>query len=337
MDLYRAMAVPNAKRFCLEQNVPRQTFIGWLKKYDAYTSRSIPRRALTLGGQGRSESIPFGPDLLTFMKDTQRDEHILTSAHMANWIKCHHDEWLERYMSTKHGFSQRVACVSRKRQEELEVIKRSFAKDFWTKYYDYKPDEILNVDETGVYYDMPPRRIWAEVGGSSKVDKSEKHSDRLTAVLTIRADGKKLPILFIVNGKPGGNIETFEVPSYLQSTSMRSKKKLGWTIGCGKFILADNLASHVSNASAETICFDLCASLEPLPPNSTSACQPLDVGVMGPLKARMRSLWLREKPVTSAAEKRLAMIQRTIKAWDSLSEDVVMKSFFKAIPQVFEF
>ncbi|CAK4837578.1 unnamed protein product, partial [Aphanomyces euteiches] len=84
------------------------------------------------------------------MKDTRRGEHILTSAHVANWIKCHHDEWLERYMSTKksettgynallhllerfayrHVFSQRVACVSRKRQGELDVVKRSFAKDF---------------------------------------------------------------------------------------------------------------------------------------------------------------------------------------------------------------
>ncbi|KAH9181428.1 hypothetical protein AeNC1_016596, partial [Aphanomyces euteiches] len=175
---------------------------------------------------------------------------------------------LQRF-AHRHGFSQRVACVSRKRQENLEVIKRSFAKDFWTKYYDYKPDEILNVDETGVYYDMPPRRIWAEVGGSSKVDKSEKHSDRLTAVLTIRADGKKLPILFIVNGKPGGNIETFEVPSY-PTEHFYAVQEEAWmddrvwqmylkhvlvselAPDTTSVILADNLASHVSNASAET-------------------------------------------------------------------------------------
>ncbi|CAK4351481.1 unnamed protein product, partial [Aphanomyces euteiches] len=142
------------------------------------------------------------------MKDVRRDEHILTSAHMVTWIKTHHPTWLDAYLANKmsdlpgynallhlcqrfahrHGFSQRVSCVSRLRQQELEAIQASFAQQFWEKYADYHPSEILNVDETGVYYDMPPRRIWAEVGRSSKVDKSEKHSERSTAVLTIRAD-----------------------------------------------------------------------------------------------------------------------------------------------------
>ena len=89
----------------------------------------------------------------------------------------------------RHRFFQRVACQSRLKQEELKEIQADFSKQFWVKYEGYNPSEILNVDETGVYYDMPPCRTWAEVGGASKVDKSEKHSDRLTAVLTIRADG----------------------------------------------------------------------------------------------------------------------------------------------------
>ncbi|CAK4098742.1 unnamed protein product, partial [Aphanomyces euteiches] len=102
------------------------------------------------------------------------------------------------------------------KQDELKEIQADFSWQFWEKYDGYNLSEVLNVDETGVYYDMPPRRTWAEVGGSSKVDKSEKHSDRLTAVLTIRADGKKLPILFIVNGKTGGKVESDEIPTYPQ-------------------------------------------------------------------------------------------------------------------------
>ncbi|KAF0712072.1 Aste57867_4924 [Aphanomyces stellatus] len=101
-------------------------------------------------------------------------------------------------------------------------------------------------------------------------------------------------------------------------------------------ILVDNLKSHVSHASVESVCLDLCASMESLPPKSTSVCQPLDVGVMGPLKSMMRSLWLKEKPVITAAEKRMAMIKRTIAAWDALSEVAVKKSLIKAIPQVVE-
>ena len=113
-----------------------------------------------------------------------------------------------------HGFSQRTPSSTYHTHDELYEIQHEFAVRFWTTYSFYNVDEIYNVDETGVYYDMPPARIWAERGGSAKVRHQQEHSDRITAVLTIRADGKKLPILFIVKGQPGGVIESEELRTY---------------------------------------------------------------------------------------------------------------------------
>jgi len=62
---------------------------------------------------------------------------------------------------------------------------------------------------------MPPHKIWAEKGVSSAISAAEKNSYRLTAVLTVRADGKKLPILFIIKGREGGYLERNEIQSYL--------------------------------------------------------------------------------------------------------------------------
>ncbi|KAF0698755.1 Aste57867_10660 [Aphanomyces stellatus] len=208
---------------------------------------------------------------------------------------------------------------SKLRQVELEGIKLDFSKQFWSKYDGNNLSEILNVDETGIYYDMPPRRTWAKVGWSSKVDKSQKHSDHLTAVLTIRADGVKSPILFVLNGTPGGSIEKHEVPTCPDShIYLHSLLKHELVAEFPSVVLVDNLKSHVSHASVEYVCLDPCAR------------------AMGPLKSMMRSLWLKEKPVITAAEKRIAMIKRTIAAWDALSEVAVKKSFIKAIPQVVE-
>ncbi|ETV68342.1 hypothetical protein H257_15665 [Aphanomyces astaci] len=61
-------------------------------------------------------------------------------------------------------------------------------------------------------------------------------------------------------------------------------------------ILADNFGGPYRGRAAQ-----------PLSPNCTSICQPLDVGVMGPFAQIMRKLSLDEVPVTTAAEKRLAM------------------------------
>ncbi|OQR85699.1 hypothetical protein ACHHYP_20554 [Achlya hypogyna] len=156
------MSVPNGsvRRFAAEQNVPRRTFGWWLERADEYLSASFSRNQKHLSNREKDVVFPFGAGLLTFMMDVRREEEILTTAKMATWISTYHSEWLETYVSNSNA-----------------------------KYDDYNLSEILNVDETAIYYDMPPRRTWAEVGESSKVNEAQKHSDRITAVLTIRADG----------------------------------------------------------------------------------------------------------------------------------------------------
>ncbi|RHY03468.1 hypothetical protein DYB38_014235 [Aphanomyces astaci] len=63
-------------------------------------------------------------------------------------------------------------------------IRDNFASKIGGKYDGHNLRDIINVDETVVYYDMPPGKIWAELKKSSKVDKAQKHSDRFTAVLS---------------------------------------------------------------------------------------------------------------------------------------------------------
>ena len=46
---------------------------------------------------------------------------------------------------------------------------------------------VLNI--VGIYYDMPPRYILSEKGKNAAIYNAERGSGRLTAVLTIAADG----------------------------------------------------------------------------------------------------------------------------------------------------
>lgn len=221
--------------------------------------------------------------------------------------------------------------------------------DFWEEYSAYADSEIVNMDETAVYYDMPTSKIWAIKGGSAKVTKTQKHSARLTAVLTVRADGKKLPLFFIVKGKPGGPIERKELPTYpkghhyaVQENAWMDevvwkqcvKTCLAPEIEGPTVLLLDNFEAHVSDVGQAVVVDESCCSVCPVPANATSVCQPLDVGVMGPLKAALRTNWLRETTrATTATEKRMAMILRTIKSYESLSTDLVTSSFREAIPR----
>ncbi|KAF0704012.1 hypothetical protein AaE_015150, partial [Aphanomyces astaci] len=346
----------SANAICALEGIPRSTWQTWLKKKDDYIKTQRNKKHPTLGGQGRPVTMKFGEELLAFMKAVRKDSHFLTTAHMVTWIKNHQHEWLEAYLAAKgdrgyltllgqcqrfahrHGFSQRVPCYSKLKRAELEEVKLAFASSFWTKFEDQPLRDIVNVDETAVYYDMPPRRTWGEIGEDAKVCSTEKHSDRLTAVMSICADGTKLPILFILRGTPGGQIESDEFPHYpdghiyaVQENAWMDESTwlfylqelLKYELVGPSVILVDNLSAHVSYPSRKTVDDELYGFLEPLPPNSTSVCQPLDVGVMGPLKAKLRARWLLERPVVTAAEKRMKMIERTISAWESISESSV--------------
>ncbi|ETV75914.1 hypothetical protein H257_09875 [Aphanomyces astaci] len=118
---------------------------------------------------------------------------------------------------------------------------------------------------------------------------------------------EKLPLLIIVKGTPGGDIERFEVPTYLPDPvyavqekaymdqrvwSMYLREVLKPALDSPSVLLADNLKCH------------------PLPANTTSVLQPLDVAIMGPFKQMCRTEWIKEDKDVTAQEKRMAMILR---------------------------
>ncbi|KAF0692514.1 Aste57867_16416 [Aphanomyces stellatus] len=350
---YEASGLTSLK-FSTLKNVRHSTFRSMLDRKDRIISTKCNGKDATLGGQGRRQKIPFASELHQFMLDVHHAEHFLTHTHMITFMKQHHMEWLESYLKSKknderayhsllrlcqrftarYRFSQRVPCLTKVPREDLIETRDNFAAAFWDKFRDYADGDIINVDETSVYYDMPPSKTLAPIGGSSKVDTTQKHSDRITAVLSVRSNGEKLPILFILNGVPGGIIDRNEVPTYPEGHVYAVQEKAWMDTSVWAFYLSNNLDCHVSEASHETIATELFSVLEPLPKNCTSVCQPLDVGVMGPLKAKLRSKWLYEKPVVSAAEKRLAMIKRTIEVWEEMSTETVRRSFEKALPKI---
>jgi hypothetical protein len=67
------------------------------------------------------------------------------------------------------------------------------------------------MDETPIYFDeLPGTTIAAK--GSKQVNCRRTHSQplRVSVVLTVAADGSKLPPMLIFRAKPNGNIERFE-------------------------------------------------------------------------------------------------------------------------------
>ncbi|ETV85440.1 hypothetical protein H257_03179 [Aphanomyces astaci] len=355
------------REFARKENVPIATLRGWLARKEEFLQSKKHTSNATLSGHGHSEAVDFGDALASFMDSVRDHEKFLTTAHLVTWLKNHQPAWLDSYLEGKvdpsraykallgwcqdfahrHGFSQRVPCASKRTQEDLQATRIEYAQSFWSRYGAYDRGNIINIDETGVHYDMPPRRTWARIGKSAKVDRQQKHSDRVTAVLAIRADGRKLPPCIIVRGQPGGPVEQDELPTYPRDAiyavqenawmdervwDIYLRELVQYEIEGPSVVVVDNLSAHVTPAACELVRGDLYSVLEELPANATSTVQPLDVGVMGPFKAKCRTEWLHEVKVTTAAEKRLAMVKRILKVWESIPPAMVIRSFDKAIP-----
>ncbi|KAH9118657.1 hypothetical protein LEN26_011989 [Aphanomyces euteiches] len=181
----------------------------------------------------------------------------------------------------------------------------------------------------------------------------------MAAVRTVRGDGVKLPVLFIMRCVPGGLIENMEISTF-PSDHYYAVQKNAWVdsavwsfylrhvlmkeIDTPSVIIVDNFDSHVSSFSRRFVERELGSTLCALPPNTTFHLQPLDVGVMAPFKRRLRILWILEEAMDdefvdvdddespTASMKRIILIKRVIAAWGMITEREVREAFIKAIP-----
>ncbi|RHY12818.1 hypothetical protein DYB37_004812 [Aphanomyces astaci] len=364
------------RKVAAELCVPQSCVRNWDRVANKLHNYKGNKKTSNLPGAGRPTILPEPTALLSFMQDRRAKERALTCTHMINYLKKNHQCWLMEYIARqkpgsgygnllslledfcgRHGYTHQLACKSKKILSDLESTRDVFAVLFHDKYGEYSDDCVYNVDETGLQYDMPPRYIWSLKGSGAKLSKGEKHSYRMTAVLTIRRDGLKLPILFVIKGKPGAIIESKEFSSYPQDHVYMMQNKawmdsdvweqylwrvLAERVERPSLLVLDNLECHVSEAStslAEQVGYTVCS----VPPNATSHCQPLDVSIMAPFKRHLRDLWICEDVIEddtndedwyspTAKVKRITMINRAIKAWEMITPDQVRGSFLKAIP-----
>ncbi|KAH9102619.1 hypothetical protein AeMF1_020817, partial [Aphanomyces euteiches] len=170
--------------------------------------------------------------------------------------------------------------------------RQKFLEEFWPENDHFDDSDVINCDERGIYFDTPPRYILAQKGSDASISHADK-SCRLTAVLAAKRNGDKLPILFVVKGKPRGFIDVNELMTY-PAGHFYAVQKNAWIDGDGwnfyldtilrpeivrpSLILIDNFDAHTTPRNVQYVEEELSSTVCTLPPNMTSVLQPLDVG-----------------------------------------------------------
>ncbi|RLO08553.1 hypothetical protein DYB28_006508 [Aphanomyces astaci] len=162
--------------------IPKSNLARWANQTTKLLAFDGMAKRFNLDGAGRPEEIPVTAALEAFM-------HKLRDAERANCGYQSLLKLLQRFCH-RHGFTRQKPAKSKKTQADLAAIRSTFDADYRKAFAGFSGDSIINVDETGMTYDMPPHAIWSVRGGTAKIASGEKHSYRMTAVLGARANGE---------------------------------------------------------------------------------------------------------------------------------------------------
>lgn len=160
----------------------------------------------------------------------------------------------------------------------------------------YKPEEIFNADETGLFFNLTPDKTLKFKGEQCKGGKMSK--TRITVLVTANMTGSRKEKLLVIGKakKPRcfKNIRslpgTYENNTKSWMTSHIFEKWLrNWDAdlksrGNKILLLVDNCPAHPVVPNLK------CIKLVFLPPNVTSILQPMDQGVIKALKTQYRKL-----------------------------------------------
>ena len=219
------------------------------------------------------------------------------------------------------------------------------------KKHGYELSQIINMDETPMFFDMPGNRTVNKSGERTVFVKTTGHvKQHFTVVLACCADGNKLKPLVIFKRKTLPKVK-------FQSGVFVHVHPKGWMDEQGTRLWIDNVYTQRQGGvlpKKSLLVWDMfqahlvdpvksalkseCADIAVIPRGLTSVLQPLDVSVNKPFKDAIRRQWNEwmvsgEKSLTPKGNVRSASLTAVVEwvknAWDSISPTIIVRSFKK--------
>jgi len=264
------------------------------------------------------------------------------------------ERWFYGFLK-RYGFSmRRKTKIGQKLpvhlDEKLLEFQRFIIKK--RKQFEYEFCEIGNMDETPIYFDMVGNLTIEERNAKTvQIRTTGNEKNRFTCVLTVLANGTKLPPIVIFKGKqmpknlPSGIVVLMHPKGWMDESGMKIwfnkvwKKRPGGNGGNKRksLLVMDSFEAHKTDA-IKNIALDNNTDLAIIPGGLTSIVQPLDVCLNKPFKDRLRAkwnIWMSSGQFTYTKGGNLRKPEYNIickwilEAWAEIPQEMIVKSFKK--------
>ena len=254
----------------------------------------------------------------------------------------------------RHGLTLRKR-TSLAQRDPGNLIDRviSFILNVWRKFHEkeYAKENVIAIDETPIWLDMPSSTTVNEAGASNVTIRSTEHEkDRVTVCLAAKANGQKLkPFIVFRGGKR--DVKRMNEDRRLSGKCIIRSSANGWmneslTVEWVQYVVDrlsfaprllvwDTYKCHMTNGVKEAL-QQAGVDSALVPGSCTKYIQAPEVSWKEPFKDLCQIAyddWMAETghEVTPAgrvkAPSRHSCIERILSAWESLPNDVIKKSF----------
>ncbi len=315
-----------------------------------------PRTAKRLPGGGRPvRDKKMDSDLISWVKDARKDGIAVSGSMLKMQAKRKaesqdfqaSDGWLNRF-KRRHTLSTRAATsigqkLPKDHEEKLLSFQRYVIK--MREEHQYDLEDIFNMDETPLRFDMPTSKT-LDFSGTSTIHVKTSNSEKrgFTVVLCVSATGRKLKPMIIFKGVRDPKIAT-------SGAHVRVQKKgyideglcLDWIRHCfpidgrRRLLVWDSCTVHLTDRVKSALKHWKVDSVV-IPGGMTSILQPLDVAVNRPFKHNARNLWNEwmmngQKEYNKAgkikAPTRQQVVQWTVESWGFITKESIINGFRK--------
>ena len=349
--------------FAKESNIPLKTLQEWIRKKEKIFSSCIEYSGKRNLGSGKETLIPYNIEMEIvdwFLNVRAFGIPIsgkIIKARAAYLIKekgldvnlNFSDGWLDKFKKRYNICSRKGGSkIVRSDDCELKVI-TEFINIIKEKILSGKYESIINIDETGIYYDYPiDYTLDIRATKRVQIKSTGREKERITVVLGIDYlnTTNVIPLIILKGGSEQSLNQVCTSDDYVlsfQKNSWCDEKQFVKFISLlpkNKKILLilDNFKGHKTEYVYKYINdnYPLIEMLS-LPPNTTSILQPLDVGINKTFKTYIKEFylaWLIENFNKNKALPKLPKKLRTnllVKwiqtSWKNITFELIQKSF----------